>query len=441
MKRNHLPWGLLAALGLLISACSQSGIIGSDLLQQDQIDIEFTDEVHFNAYIQETDSILIYDPEAGDFLSGYLCGQFADPVFGLTQAAVSAQFRLIPGSPPDFKNAVLDSMVLVLPYRAIRVYGDTTELVQLEAYLLDEDLSDTVKYYSNKVIAATQRIGSAGILPRRYDSLEILQHGADTLIGIPPQIRIRIDDAFAQSLLADTLATKSDTSFIQAYKGIQIRSASQNKGILSINLGSSLTGLTAYYHVDTVARQYIFPLTNLSPRTVSFTHDYTGAPIEAFLQDSTLGDSLLFVQGMSGAGIVLEITDTTLFKNKIINRAELELFVATLPEDGAYAFDPVLQLVVSQIKEDGSLEAIRDVVVGLARQNLPTLFGGVPQDGMPKFYTLNLSAYFKELKNGKASNRILITPLIRAERANRVVIYGPEHSLYPAKIKLSLTDY
>lgn len=441
MKKNLFPWGFLAALGLLISACSQSGIIGSDLLQQDQIDIEFTDEVRFNAYIQKSDSVLIYDPLGGDFLSGYLCGQFADPVFGLSQAAVSAQFRLIPGSPPDFRNAVLDSMVLVLPYRAIRVYGDTTELVQLEVYRLDEDLSDTVKYYSNKLIAASQRIGSGSILPRRYDSLEILQHGADTLIGIPPQVRIRIDDAFAQSLLADTLTLKSDTSFVEVYKGLQIRSASQNKGILSFNLGSSLTGLTAYYHVDTVARSYTFPLTNLSPRTVSFTNDYAGAPIEAFLQDSTLGDSLLFVQGMSGVGMVLEIIDTTLLQNKIINRAELEIFIATLPEDGAYTFDPVSQLVVSQIKEDGTLEAIRDVALGIARQDLTGLFGGIPLDGMPKSYTLNLSAYFKDLKNGKTTNRILITPLGRAERANRVVIYGPKHSIYPAKIKLSLTDY
>lgn len=432
---------MLAALGFLISACSQSGIIGSDLLQQDRLDIEFTDSVRFQAYIQKTDSILTFDP-AGNFLGSFLCGQFADPVFGLTDAVISAQLRFTPNSPPAFQGAVLDSMVLILPYQPARLYGDTTETYQLDVFRLEEDLTDTATYYSNRIFAAAQLIGSASFLPRRYDSIEILLHGTtDSLVSLPPQVRIRLDDAFAQALMADTLTLKSDSAFVDVYKGIQIRGGSQNKGLLSFNLESGLAGLTAYYHVDTIPRQYTFRFTSLSPRVVSFVNDYAGAVVESFLQDSTLGDSLLFVQGMSGVGIVVEIPDTSLLKGKIVNRAELELFIATMPEDGGYAFAPVTQLIVSQIKEDGSLQAIRDVVVGIGRQDLANFFGGVPQEGMPQSYTLNLSAYFKELKNGKASNRIMITPLTRAERANRVVVYGPKHSLYPAKIKLSLTDY
>ncbi|MBK7410444.1 MAG: hypothetical protein IPJ40_21715 [Saprospirales bacterium] len=140
--------------------------------------------------------------------------------------------------------------------------------------------------------------------------------------------------------------------------------------------------------------------------------------------------------------MVLEFPDISLLENKLINRAELEFTVITLPEDMGYAFDPVSQLIVSEIKDDGTLAIIPDVSVGLARQDLPFLFGGnIDEEGMPQTYKMNLSAYFIDLKNGDAGNRILITPLTRAELANRVVLCGPKHPDYPAKIKLSLTDY
>ncbi|MBK8489448.1 MAG: DUF4270 family protein [Saprospirales bacterium] len=445
MKSLLFRWGLFAALGVLLNSCTQPGIIGSDLLKGDQIGVSFTDTLPFIAYVQLTDSVKTYGSDLGEQLNSYLCGQFADPVFGLSSAVINAQLVLNSGNPPNFEGATLDSMVLILPYVASRVYGDTTEAYQLEVYLLDEDMLDTANYYSNKTFAATQLIGSTTIFPSPSDSLEILIHGSDTMGTqlVVPQVRIRMDDAFAQSILTeDTLVLESDTSFLEKYKGIQIRGASQNKGMLSFNLNSSLAGLTVYYHVDTIFSQYSFKYTSTSVRMVSFSQDYSSAPANAFLQDSTLCDSLLFVQGTSGLGMVLEFPDISLLENKLINRAELEFTVITLPEDMGYAFDPVSQLIVSEIKDDGTLAIIPDVSVGLARQDLPFLFGGnIDEEGMPQTYKMNLSAYFIDLKNGDAGNRILITPLTRAELANRVVLCGPKHPDYPAKIKLSLTDY
>ncbi|MDV7400052.1 hypothetical protein RZS08_52030, partial [Arthrospira platensis SPKY1] len=112
------------------------------------------------------------------------------------------------------------------------------------------------------------------------DSLEILVHGADTAIGVIPQARIRLDDAFAQQLLQeDTLLLETDTALIAKYKGIQIRSNNLNKGLLSFNLNSSAAGITVYYRVDTLYRQYTFLFSPIAPRMVSFSQDYSSAPI------------------------------------------------------------------------------------------------------------------------------------------------------------------
>lgn len=445
MRRFPFFWGLFAALGLLINSCTQPGIIGSDLLEGDQIDVIFTDQVNFTAYLQTTDSLKTWGPVEGEQLGGFLCGNFLDPVFGLSTAVVNAQLRLDPLTTLDFEGAVLDSMVLVLPYRSSQVYGDTTETYHVEVYLLDEKMEDTSSIYSNKFYAASQLIGSTPVVPSPNDSIEILVHGSDTLATqlVVPQARIRMDDQFALSLMAeDTLVLESDTSFLEKYKGIQVRTNGFNKGLLSFSLGSSAAGLTVYYHVDTIFHQYTFKFSAASPRMVSFSQDYTSAPVNAFLLDSTLCDSLLFVQGMAGLGIVVEIPDTNLIKGKIINRAELELTVITLPEDGGFVLDPVQQLVISEIQEDGSLRVIPDVDWGIRRGDLDFIFGGnIEEDAIPQTYRMNLSAYFKDLKNGDAGNRLLITPLYRSELANRVVVCGPKHPQYPAKIKLSLTDY
>ncbi|MCB9284769.1 MAG: DUF4270 family protein [Lewinellaceae bacterium] len=444
MKSLLFRWGLFIALGALLHSCTQPGIIGSDLLQQDQIDVLYTDTLPFLAYLQQTDSIKTYGPDLGESLSYFLCGQFSDPVLGLSSAVINTQMKLSVIDPPDFADATLDSMVLTLPYRANRVYGDTTEAYQIEVYLLDEDMDDTLTYYSNKTFAATQLIGAATVHPAPNDSIEILVHGSDTMGTqlLPPMVRIRMDEAFAQSFLAeDTLVWESDSAFLAKYKGLQIRGASQNKGMLSFSIGSTYAGMTVYYHVDTIFHQYTFPIAG-GASMETYTNDYTGAPVEAFLQDSTLCDSLVFSQGMSGLGIVIEIPDTDLFQDKIINRAELEFTVIMLPEEMGYSFAPIEQFVASEILDDGSLSIIPEVTIGLGRQELPNIFGGdLQEEGMVQSYRMNLSAYFKKLKNGDAGNRLLITPLYRAELANRVVLCGPKHPEYPAKIKLNLTDY
>jgi hypothetical protein len=448
MKLIPFRWAIFMAFGVFFAACNQPGIIGSDLLEQDRIEFSFTDTFPFLTYLKTTDSLRTYGPLEGQQLLGFLCGQFDDPVFGRATAVVNAQVRLNPAaSSPFFKDAALDSVVLVLPYRSNRVYGDTTETYDLEVWLLDENMDRTADYFSNRTFEASRRIGAASIVPTPNDSLEIRIHGDPGMatVRVTPQARIRLDDDFALEMInEDSLTYLTDSTFLEKYKGLQVRGASPNKGILSFNLLSGSAGIIVYYRVeDTISRQYIFPFTSQSARMVSFSNDFAGAPVEAFLQDSTRCDSLVFVQGMAGLAAVIEIPNTALLQNKIVNRAELEFTLFVMPEDGGFEFPPVAQFIASIIKDDGSLEIIPEISLGLARQDLPFLFGGVPVEGdmMIRTYRMNISSYIKNLKNGTVGNRLLITPLFRSEQAARVALCGPKHSVYPAKIKLSLTDY
>ena len=114
MKSLLFRWGFFITLGVVLHACTQPGIIGSNLLEGDRIDVSFTDTIPFIMYLQPTDSIKTYDTEVDEQLIGYLCGQFRDPVFGLSEAVINAQLGLNAAEPPDFEGATLDSMVMIL---------------------------------------------------------------------------------------------------------------------------------------------------------------------------------------------------------------------------------------------------------------------------------------------------------------------------------------
>ena len=86
-------------------------------------------------------------------------------------------------------------------------------------------MNDTIDYYSNTSFEASELVGVKTIYPRPNDSIEILVHGSDTLATqmIGPQVRIRLEETFAQNLfMEDTLVFESDSTFLDKYNGIQI---------------------------------------------------------------------------------------------------------------------------------------------------------------------------------------------------------------------------
>ncbi|MBR9921829.1 MAG: DUF4270 domain-containing protein [Bacteroidetes bacterium] len=442
MKQLLTAGSIILALALF--SCSKSTIVGSDLLDQDQVNLGFSDTFTLSGYTVVNDSVRTYDPDFAEQLIGYLVGQMDDPVFGQTTAKINAEFR--PGTEdPDFENAVLDSVVLVLPYYNISKYGDTLEFYGLDVFMLDERMDRSENIFSNREFQVAEMIGSVPqFVPNYSDSITIQAHGggADDTFDLPPQLRITLSESFGNELLNLPVETYEDDSlFLDAIPGIQLSPNTINEGLNAFNLRTnSNAGIFVYYHVDDEYDIYQMPFTSLAARMVNFEHDYTGSVVEDFLNDPEKGDSLLFLQGMSGATFELEIPNTEFLKDKVINRAELEFTAVTLPEDIMSPYEPVIQMIASEVTDTG-LVIIQDVVFGLERGDLDILFGGrIEDDTEPAKYRLNLSAHLRRMSLGEVSDKIQITVLARPELANRVVLAGPGHSVSPAILKVNFTN-
>jgi hypothetical protein len=448
MKHLRLAALYVLVLSLItLFSCNDPTVIGSDLLAGDQLDIEFTDTLTIRAWTVQQDSVKTYDksPLSSEY-SFFPCGDLRDPVFGKSIARINTQLSLNTSS-PDFDEAVIDSVILLLPYQKDKLYGKLDEIFDLEVWELDETLYDSLNYYSNhEAKLKPAMIGFAQFRPKT-DSITVIVPAKDTLITekLPPHLRIRMEDAFVQAFLySDSANFTSNKLFRAFFKGLQVRppaNGSGNQGMLNFNFRHSLAGLQVYYHEDTKFSQYKFPVFSSSLITAEFVHEYEGAFVKDYLgENGSRNDSLLFLQGMSGLNFDLEIPYADKLEKLIINRAEVLLPVVDLAGDNP-DFDPVEQIVVSEIVNDTTFRTIDDLTFSINRagDNFPQLFGGKILSNHT--YRVNISAHFQDMIRGQASKKMRFAVYLKPENASRVVIGGPTHATLPAKLRLSFTRF
>lgn len=438
---------ILTVITFLFS-CSDPIIIGAGLLDEDRADVGFTDTLSITATTVTNDSIRTYTPFTSSQLLNYLFGNLNDPLLGHSSASIYAQVYPENNAPRFGENTVMDSITLVLPYDVGGFYGKTAgQEFAMEIYQLAEVLQEDDEYFSNQEIAVEPMpIGAAQVVVST-DSLEFIDYdGTDTVAVRLPHYRLRLDEAVGNYLIGlDSAAYASDSLFFDAFKGIHLRPASENEGLLSFDLLSPNAGIYLYYRdsLNGKPKRFLYDF-DIQPtvRFTNFKHNYDGSPAAPFLNNAELGDSLLFVQGMSGTEVKLEIPNVESLRGLVVNKAELEVYVADLEGDDE-AFSPISQLVLAAPNSDGILVAVKDIEIILSqRRNLAQLFGGTPEaspNGGPAVYRMNISAHFQDIIDGSRENILYISAFEKAENGARSVLYGPGNSPYSVKLKLSFT--
>lgn len=453
-------------LSLCLTACTNTTSIGGDLLEGDLQNVQFSDDFIIRTSTLPSDSVRTFSTLLSAQLPEYLLGAYNDPIFGEVSSSIFAQFSLN-GAAPDFHSedaaTVLDSVILVLPYRTTADYGDFDSEYDIEVFKMTEYVRPDQSFWSDTVFAFDPLpIGqiSTMINNRENDTVFVNVPKNDALGTVlrpeRAQMRIRLDDDFAQELFTvseDDLI--SDTIFRQAFNGLHIRSNSVNEGLFGLdllNLNSSDTvnvnaGVYVYYHNDTLTQFYRFPFKAADLKMTHYEYDYTGAVVEDFISDSAAGDSLFFVQGLSGVSGEIELADLSVLEDGdvAINRAELIIKVADLPED-TDAYPAPAQLILSQVTETGNGAVIEDVISALSSEQTssltPGLFGGnLISDGTVTSYTMNVTAHLQNILRGAASNKMRVTVFQRNRFANRAVFFGGGHSESPVRLRVYYTKF
>ena len=309
-------------------ACNKDNIIGLEIQPDDEkINVYFDSSTVFSAYTFSEDSLTTSNQ------AYCLLGSYVDPVFGKSKAEFVSQVRLSSSHVRFGKNPKPDSLVLYLDYGILvgeilqYYYGDTLSPQNISVYELEKSIYYDSIYFSNHKIDAYYSPEN------EIGNLTYFQKSSMDSIAIP--LSNELAERFLQ---ADTLILDSNEGFLNFFKGLYLSTdyAENDGAIVYYDILSSKTKMTLYYSNDeNDSLQYDFSINDKCSRFNLFDHNYSGAEIEEFINDSLVERDRLFIQSMSGTKAYLKIEFDEEFINKAmegvsINKAE---FVVHLAED------------------------------------------------------------------------------------------------------------
>jgi len=421
---------------VLLSACNKNEELGLNIQPtEDIMGALFTDTIPVIAYTVKEDSFRT------DEVTYNLIGSYTDPVFGTTNAGAYSQFVLTTTAVSFGNNPVCDSIVLSMAYQGF--YGDTASTLTLNVFELADDLYYSNNYYSNDVMGVYKKnLANVSFKPNLKDSV---------LIGstkYPPHLRIKLNKSFGQKFVdASGSSYLSDNSnFLKFFKGLYISTKQMSSGgcILYFNFLSSITKLSLYYHNDADTAAYNFVIDGYCARFNSFDHKNFASADPLLKQqiagDTTLGDSLLYVQSMAGTKIKLKfpgilglkhlLTDSVNGRISIL-KAEL---VVKLDETASGDFAPPEKLILSKTNANGTMSFLTDYSYGDA------YYGG-SYSSTTKEYRFNIGQHIQDalLRGSFEDKGLNLVVSGSAVKSNRAVLKGNKRSQDNLRLEIIYT--
>jgi len=467
MKRySALLFCAFISLLVCFSACTNTTTIGADLLESDRQDVLFSKDFVMQTSTQLGDSVLTFSPILNSQLTDYLVGEYQDPIFGKVRSSVYTQVSTGAAGKPDFLGNALDSVVLVLPYRMSEEYGNVNteyaiDILRIAGDTRFEGIASNPypeSLWSNETIMTEDMpIASKSFTPNTTDSIFIAVPKQDSLgfndVKVGAQLRIPLNMDFATELFdADTgddtdpeVPFFSDDNFTEFFNGIHINPTSENEGLLDFGLRSnSAAGIFVYYRtlneagVDSTNNVYQFPFAAGDLKFSNYKLDYTGSIVETFINEPANGDSLFFLQGLSGVNGTLSFPNLDNLRGEgiAINKAELIFTAASLPEDSDI-YELPSQIFLTEISAEGDLTIIEDAFNAIVFDGNLTEY----TDDRPVTYSMNVTAHLQNVLKGSVTEDLAVVVLGRERSPNRVVFYGGGHSTYPVKLLVHYSQF
>ena len=438
MKSSLLALPVLLSVIITIlctTSCSDPTLVGANLIEEDQVNVNVVDTITVRTYTERYDSILTYSPFESNQLTDYIIGQMNDPVFGVTASTLYAQL-LLEDFELDLSDATFDSLVLVLPIDSAAVYGQQPQEYGFEVRRLVEELDSDLNVFSNQTFAVAEMpIGSFQQNVNPFTDIPVFNPAVDSVQQVR-QVRIRLNDDFAQELFSqDTSVFRSNSEFRSYFNGIQVVGTTENTGILGFNLNAA-AGMQLYYTTDTTANVFNFNFQVDGVRALNIQHDYSGSEVEELIEKRELGDSLFLLQGLGGLRGIIELPHITDLENVIVNRAEIRVPVQNIDTDEYAA--PVNIFLRHFVGEE--LMDIDDL--RFSAGNVVELFGGVLVEGdgdESDHYSFNISDHLQDMIDGVVDNRLVMEIFRQDERASRVILKGAKNS-EPVSINVIFTE-
>ena len=432
-------------------SCTNPLETGSELLDDDLINVQNIDTFKITSTTIPGDSLLVYSiptTASSGLINRYFFGKLNDPIFGITDVVIQSQLVPVVQLHPGLKIKV-DSLVLVLPYSKDYLYGNKAQRFDLEIRELADSFKLDVNYFSTQKLPAKSSVVFGTSFVPNLDSVKVidLSIGAKTELKLPAQLRVKFNDTdnFVDRLLAiDTAIYRNRTKFLKAIYGLQLRATNSGKGLAAFDLSSSNAGLYLYYQdvsgTTPVLAQYKYAFAFVVGESIE--RDRGTSLLGKYLKEEPNQEYVL-LQGQEGSSGKFSIPGLKNLKNVLIHKAELVVKVASIEGDEPAFFTPSPRLLATYRDSKGTLNLVRDFNLASQSSSLNQIYNGLYTSGVnnePGTYTINLTSHVQDIIAGKAPSDIILKAFPLAESAARTTLYRADHPVHGAKLKLYYTQ-
>lgn len=323
-----LAWA--CTLSMLV-ACNQEGMLGLDLLPENNRFPTITDSVEL------VGSTVMEDSLQSQLPSALLMGELNDPSFGKSSASFA--FQVLPTSEnirladPD-STLTLDSLILSISLAGYQ--GDTNTTLLLRAHEINPTVSSSKVYFSRDPVRTTGTPLAVRNFRYRSGLVQPINEPADsssgTVVNVSGVLRMRLDgqDAYPEgSNLANKLLSGRDSveyrnadAFVQFFKGLWVEAIMHpdavNNGtglLLQSNPLATKTGLYLYYRSGSKRRRLDLMLRPVSGSRNIFRFDYAGSTLLHDLNRHSGSDSSLQISYVqAGSGVKTRLSSDSLYR-------------------------------------------------------------------------------------------------------------------------------
>ena len=329
---------LFVCLAVFNFSCEDPSSIGGDLLDDKRLDVAEISQFDIEGQTLPGRPVVTLISGQSAY-SSFPIGSYEDTHFGSVKSEVFSKilFNNTALLPTSMDKGKFDSVVLVMSYDTLSMYGDLTEEHTITIKEVDQlpVLKDSV--FSNTPIISQNMgfIGKRSLVPRPKDSITIKDYTNDTIVQkLPAQIRVPLDKEWFAAKFANIKTIETNTALQALLKGLSISSNSKNS-LLGLNFGAvaddasrGVNGMYVYYRDSAdIRRTYRFIF---SPYKYSSFESKPSVSLSKKINSTKEGENLLFVQGFDGVNTELTFKNIDTLKGKIISYASLEVTVANI---------------------------------------------------------------------------------------------------------------
>lgn len=446
------------AIGVLsMVSCTQFEDIGSDLVDDDELQIETDTELDYTLQTYLRDSLFAYvrRGQESDFVpSTHIIGHINDPIFGQSRYDLTAQVQLSsPGA--DFTGATFDSAFLLLSYdTTFAPYGENNAMQSLDVYeLQSRELPEEI-YITDQFETKPGTIGSLTFAPAYKN-----QNRGDSLTA-PSHIRIPLSAEFGERILSlDTAVTSSVLNFLDEFPGFVVRPRpeafdgayrffaypTQSSGQSANTEVANYSGIRIYYTQDGEPEEVYMVMRPVLHHFTTIEHEVGGSELGAVLDNPGEHPEYLFIQP-SNVGVRVDFQDLQNYQGKVINDVSLSWTVANHPLDDTSAYRPMATIFALQSDSPSASVPITDILFYQSGGAYRQYFGGIIQQqdtsnvNSPQVYSFNITNHFQRMVNGSSEPSLYIVPTPQdVSRVARTVLYGPGTEDIELQPKIKIT--